>query len=85
MVNERDEGTIDGIQVRVATPERLRREDQVLATEITEFVKDMPVRRRSEMPQRKLERWAWTVETARTPRRVQSIADRDRKGPEITR
>jgi len=72
-------------KIALALANSASREDQDLATEIAEFVKDMPVRRRSEMSQRKPERWAWTLESARTPQRVQSIAERDRKGPEIAR
>jgi hypothetical protein len=61
------------------------REDQLLATEIVEFVRDRPIRRRSEQRQYRLEPSAAKREMEPAPQRIQSIAGRDRKGPEIER
>ena len=61
------------------------REDQALARDIVEFLRDGPSRRRSKPPEHKLERVAERRETAQTPQRVQSIAEPDRKGPESAR
>jgi hypothetical protein len=61
------------------------REDRVLATEIVEFVRDKPVRQRSEQSQYRPEIFAAKREKEQSSQRVQSIAARDRKGPEIER
>jgi hypothetical protein len=61
------------------------REDQVLAAEINEFVRVQPLRRRSETRKYRLEPPAAKREMELAPQRVQSVAARDRKGPEIQR
>jgi hypothetical protein len=61
------------------------REDQVLATESVEFVRDQPIRRRLEQRQRKLEPSVAKRQIGQTLKRDRSIAGRDRMGPEIER
>jgi len=62
-----------------------RQEDRVLASEIVAFVRNTPAPRRSEQRPSRPESPTAKREIERTPQRVQSIAGRDRKGPEIER
>jgi len=60
-------------------------EDRILASEIVAFVRNEPAPRRSEQRPSRLESPAVKREIERAPQCVQSIAGRDRKGPEIER
>ena len=60
------------------------REDRALATEIVGFVRDDPIRPPLE-PKRTVQSPTRQREIERTPERAQTIAGRDRKGPEIER
>ena len=59
------------------------REDRLLAREIAEFVRGGPIRSRER--QHEAGPAAARHDKEQAPQRVQSIADRDRKGPEIER
>ena len=60
-------------------------EDQALASEIVAFVRNTPAPRRSEQSQSRPASPTAKREIERMPQRIQSIAGRDRKGPEIER
>ena len=72
-------------KIALALANSERREDQVLATEIVEFVRNQPIRRRLEQRQHQLEPSAAKRQIAQTLERDRSIAGHDRKGPEIER
>ena len=61
------------------------REDRALASEIAAFVRDTPATTRSAQRPSRPESPTAQREIERVPQRVQSIAGRDRKGPEIER
>jgi hypothetical protein len=60
-------------------------EDRILASEIVGLVRNTPIRRHSEQRPSRPESPTVKREIERAPRRVPSIAGRDRKGPEIER
>ena len=60
-------------------------EDRILASEIAAFVRSAPTPRRAEQRPSRPESPTAKREIERAPERVQAIAGRDRKGPEIER
>jgi hypothetical protein len=61
------------------------REDQILAAEIVDFVREKPILRRRELHQSRLESSTAKREIAQTPERTRPITGRYRKGPEMER
>ena len=61
------------------------RDDRMLAKQIVEFVKDMPVLRRPAEPSREDRRGGGERGREATPQRVQSVVERVRNGPEMER
>jgi hypothetical protein len=61
------------------------REDRALATEIVDFVRGAPIRRRPDPHQSRIEPPTRKREIERAPERAQTIAGREQKGPEMER
>jgi hypothetical protein len=72
-------------RIAVALANSDRGEDKLLAKQIVDFVRDMPVLRRTAGPRRELERAQSRDKPAVAPQRVRAVAERERRGPELER
>jgi hypothetical protein len=72
-------------KIALALANSENREDQTLARDIVEFLKEGPTRRKSKLPEHKLERATKEREFEQAPQRGRSVAERGREEPEIRR
>jgi hypothetical protein len=82
---ERDAALDAWKKIALALANSENREDQTLARDIVEFLKEGPTRRKSKLLEHKLERATREREVEQAPQRVRSVAERGREGPEIRR
>ena len=82
---ERDAALDAWKKIALALANSENREDQTLARDIVEFLKEGPTRRKSKLPEHKLERATKEREFEQAPQRGRSVAERGRAGPDIRR
>jgi len=81
---EREEALAAWKKIASALASSNRREDQVLAMAIVEFLREGPTRRKAKLPEHELERATKGRERERVLERTRTV-ERDRGGPEIGR